>query len=113
MSKYYFLFWDKRQIRALLYRIYLNIFGIFLKIPILPMGFSWKWKCLTIWYRGNEYDCLFKKGRLIYQDIGTGAEFHSLKDINKFWREFETFSKNSLSNVGDFDDAWNEAGNKS
>ena len=102
MSKYYSLFCDGRQIPALLWRIYLNIFGIFLRISILPMKYSFRWKCLSIWYKGNQYDVICKKGRLIYQDVGTGGEFHRLSDINKFWREFEEFNRNNLSNVGDF-----------
>ena len=125
MSKYLPLHWDKRQIRSILYRIYINIFGIFLRIPLLPMRYSFRWKCLSIWYKGSEYDMIIKKGKLIYQDIGTGGEFSSLKDIDKFWEEYfdccakisekedkeyelykkdyEIFETNNLSNVGDFE----------
>jgi hypothetical protein len=88
MSKYIPLFWDWRQKRALFYRIYINIFGIFLRIPILPMSFSWKWKTFDIYYRGDDLICFWKKGKLRYQSLGCNGEFRSLKEVREFWKRY-------------------------
>lgn len=90
MSRYLPLFWDLRQIPALLYRIYINIFGIFLGIPILPLSIDFKYKTFDIWYKGTTVICYFKKGRLRYQAIiGGGLDVGRLEEIDKFWKEYE------------------------
>ncbi len=88
MSKYLPLFWDWRQKRALLYRIYINIFGIFLRVPILPMSIDFKYKTFDIWYRGDDLVCFWKKGKLRYQSITSSGQFNNLKEVDKFWADY-------------------------
>lgn len=83
------------QWRSLLYRIYINIFGIFLRIPILPMSVDFKYKTFDIWYKGTQVICYFKKGKLRYQAIiGGGVDFNKLSEIDKFWKDYEEAEKN-------------------
>ena len=81
------------QWKSFWYRVYINIFGIFLKIPILPMSFSWKYKTCDIWYRGDQVIIFYKKGIKRYQSIGCEGEFKSLKDIRKFWDEYYEYER--------------------
>lgn len=87
------------QWRSLLYRIYINIFGIFLKIPILPMGFSWQFKEIDIWYRGDDLICFFRKGKVKYQSITSSGEFNSLKEIDEFWKSYYKACEESDKNI--------------
>jgi len=73
----------RAQFKSLFYRIYINIFAIFLRIPILPMGFSWKWKTIDIYYKGDDLICYFKKGKVKYQSITSLGQFNSLKEIDE------------------------------
>jgi hypothetical protein len=85
--KWRFTTWNGfRQWRSLIYRIYINIFGIFLRIPILPLSISWKDKTLDIWYRGDELIILYKKGIRRYISLGCEGEFKSLREVDDFWR---------------------------
>lgn len=103
MSKYLPLFWDKCQIRALIYRIYINIFAIFLRILILPMGFSLKYKTIDIYYKGDDLIIFWKKGIRRYQSINSGGEFFTLKEVDEFWKRYREYCRNHLSNMGDFE----------
>ena len=76
------------QWRSLLWRIYINIFGMFLRIPVLPMGFSWRWKTFDIWYKGETLVCFWKKGKLKYQSLSSCGQFNSLAEVDKFWYSY-------------------------
>ena len=84
----------RAQFKSLFYRIYINIFGIFLKIPILPLSFSWKYKELDIWYRGDTVIIYYKKGIRKYISINCEGEFQSLAAIDKFWKDYFNACKN-------------------
>ena len=102
MSPYLPLNWKWRittkegrcQWKSGLYRIYINIFGIFLRIPILPLSFSWKYKQLEIYYKGDTVIIYCKKGIRRYISINCEGEFQSLAAIDKFWKEYEEYEKN-------------------
>lgn len=87
------------QWKSFWYRLYINIFGIFLRIPILPMGFSWKWKTFDIYYKGDDLVCFWKKGKLKYQSIISCGEFNSLKEIDKFWGDYNKFVEDDLGKI--------------
>jgi hypothetical protein len=99
MSKYYPLnlkwrFFTREgfaQPKSLFYRIYINVFGIFFKIPILPLSFSFKQKTIDIWYKGDQIIILYKNGIRKYLSIGCEGEFNSLKEIDKFWNDYNEF----------------------
>ncbi len=76
------------QWKSGLYRIYINIFGIFLKIPILPMSFSWKYKTFDFYYKGDDIFIYLKKGKIRYYSITSNGVFDSLKEIDKSWKEY-------------------------
>lgn len=78
----------RAQFKSLFYRIYINIFGIFLRIPILPMGVDFKGKTFDIYYKGDNLICYFKKGKLRYQSLVSSGQFNSLKEINEFWKRY-------------------------
>lgn len=80
-----------RQWRSLFYRIYINIFGIFLRIPILPISYSNH--ILWCYYKGDEAGWNFKKKYWISCGFsGTGefgdACFLSLKELDGQWNEY-------------------------
>ena len=82
----------RAQLKSLIYRIYINLFSIFLRIPILPLSFDWKFKTLNCYYKGDEIMIYIKKGKLRYISIcasGNGdfgdITFSSLKEMNDFW----------------------------
>ncbi len=85
MSKYLPLFWDWNQKRAVFYRVYINIFGIFLRIPILPLsidkiGFDF-------WYRGDNIFWSWKSKKWV--SIGCEGVFNTLSDIDQFWIDYK------------------------
>ena len=82
------------QWRSGLYRIYINIFAIFLRIPILPLSVSFKYKTLDFYYHGDTIIAYIKKGRVRYQSIGCEGTFDKLSDIKKFWNEYYEYEKN-------------------
>ena len=82
----------RAQWKSLIYRIYINLFGIFLRIPILPLSFDWKFKRLNCYYKEDEIMIYVKKGKLRYISIcasGNGnfgdVTFNSLKEMDDFW----------------------------
>ncbi len=101
MSKYLPLFWDNNQKRAVFYRVYINIFGIFLRIPILPMGRSklgidfhcyfddvvYKWP----WKQQNEYDKWISLGFTGTGEFGD-MTYPDLKSIRKDWEEYAKYN---------------------
>lgn len=91
----------RAQYKSLVYRIYINIFGIFLRIPVLPLSFDWKYKTLDCWYKGDTIMIYIKKGRLRYISVcasGNGSfgdtTFNSLKEIDDFWKSFKLEEEN-------------------
>mgnify|MGYP001602951501 CR=1 FL=1 len=75
----------RAQWKSLIYRIYINLFSIFLRIPILPLSFDWKFKTLDCYYKGDEIMIYVKKGKLRYISILSECNFNSLKKIDSFW----------------------------
>ena len=81
-----------RQWRSLFYRIYINIFGLFLRIPILPLSFD---KIgFDFWYKGDEVIWSWKKKKWISVGFsGTGEFgdvcFNTLKDLEAEWNNYE------------------------
>ncbi len=81
------------QWKSFFYRIYINIFGIFLRIPILPLKFSWRYKQLDIYYKGDQLIVFYKKGIRRYVSIGCEGEFRKLSEIDKFWKEYDNYER--------------------
>lgn len=79
------------QWRSLVYRIYINIFSIFLRIPILPMGFD---KIgFDFYYKGDTVIWSWKKKKWISCGFsGNGqfgdACFNTLKDLDNEWNKY-------------------------
>lgn len=95
------------QYKCALYRIYLNIFAIFLGFKIVPLGFTSKY--FEFWYKGDNILWLwpwYKKEQssrfISLLASGNGefgdATFSSLKEIDKFWEEYYEASNNN-SNI--------------
>lgn len=106
--KYFPLFWEPRQHKTCLYRIYLNIFALFLGIKFLPLKID-KFG-IDLWYKGDTLIWIFpwkrKNKELKWISLtfsGNGdfgdAKFKSLKELNNYWDEFENFERNNLDNV--------------
>jgi len=101
MSKYLSIDWKwqfftkmgRAQFKSFFYRIYINVFGIFLKIPILPMSVDWKGKTFDIWYRGDQLICYWKNGKLRYTSICCGGDFLSLAEVDKFWNDMDNIQR--------------------
>ena len=94
------------QLKTLMYSIYINIFGIFLRIPLLPLSFD---KIgFDFWYRGDTVIWSWKKKKWVSLSFsGTGefgddACFDKLSDLDKMWDEFMVFENNNLTN-NDYD----------
>jgi hypothetical protein len=92
-KKYLPLFWDLRQWRAVLWRIHINIFGIFFKIPLLPLGFD---KIgFDFYYKGDTLIWSWKQKRwisVLYSGTGEFGDacFDTLKDYDNFGKELDS-----------------------
>lgn len=89
-KKYYSLFWDKRQIKCLIYRIYLNIFGIFLGVKLVPLKISKLG--IEFWYKGDVVIWIFhwkRRNNYIWTSILSECNYESLKQLDEFWVEYE------------------------
>ena len=87
MSKYLPLFWDKRQIPALSYRVYINVFSIFLRIPLLPLSIDKT--SIDFYYRGDSIFWIWKKKKWI--SLSFEAEYNNLKEIRKEWEDYAKY----------------------
>lgn len=81
----------RAQFKSLFYRIYINIFGIFLRIKLLPMSYSRG--IIWFYYRGDEIGWHFKKKHWISCGFsGTGefgdAIYSTLKSMDKEWNDY-------------------------
>ena len=86
MSRYFPLFWDWHQKRALFYRIYINVFSIFLGIKLLPLGIYKD--SIDFYYKGDTVIFLYPKSRksgFKWVSMLSEGGFHTLKDLDKFW----------------------------
>jgi len=79
------------QWKSLFFRIYINIFSVFLKIPILPLAVNKTG--FFFYYIGDEVIWSWKKH--CYISIGFSgdgsfgdAEFKSLKELSLQWKEY-------------------------
>lgn len=72
------------QWRALVYRLYINFFGIFLGIKLLPMGISFK--DIDFWYKNDDIFWNFKKRK--WFSFGCEGEFRTLKEMDEFWENY-------------------------
>jgi hypothetical protein len=52
------------------------------------MGFSWKYKTIDIYYKGDDLIIFWKKGIRRYLSITSTGEFKSLKEVDKFWKDY-------------------------
>ena len=79
------------QWRSLIYRIYINIFGIFLRIPILPLGIDKIGP--EFYYRGDTIWWSWKKKKWISSGFSGDGSFgdacyDTLKDLDNNWKEY-------------------------
>ena len=93
MSKYLSLTWEYEW-KNLLLRVYINVFAIFLRIPLLPMSINKR--CIWFYYKGDEIGLIHFWRRSQFKWIsmlwsGTGefgsASFRSLKELDNYWIE--------------------------
>lgn len=100
----------KKQGKAFWYRVYVNIFAIFLRIPMIPL--SYHNGILWFYYYGDEIGYILnwrKKNKKKFISLlasGTGefgdAQFNSLKEINEFWNEFEVAIEKKHNEIQNF-----------
>ena len=84
----------KNQFGAVFYRIYINIFGIFLRIRLLPLSIDKT--AVRFWYKGDEIWWLFKKIRnKRWCSLGFSGDFSfgeamydSLKEMDEDWNKY-------------------------
>lgn len=90
-TKYYTIYWNLFKygnLKAFLYRIWINI-GIFLRLPIVPLGFSRtknEW-AFCFWRNYDEIWYIFKTKK--YISLNCNGTFNSLKEIDQFWEDWE------------------------
>ena len=91
MSKYLSLRWEKNQKKALFYSIYINIFAILLRIPIVPLSIDKS----RIWfyYKGDEVGFLYRRNNKYpfqsrWLSLLSEGSFNSLREIDKLWEEY-------------------------
>ena len=100
-KKYLKLFWDLRQYKAMLYRIYINIFGIFPGFNYLPLSIDKKG--IWFWYKGDEVYYLFKKkGDYRYVSLLCEGYFESLKEMDEFWDEYVEACRKGIKERDEF-----------
>lgn len=86
----------RAQFKSLFYRIYINIFGIFLRIPILPMGIDKD--SLSLYYKGDDIFWIWPWRRWYFikqynnhkkfMSLTSLGSFDTLKEIDDFWKEY-------------------------
>lgn len=86
----------RAQFKSLFYRIYINVFAIFLEIPILPFGFDKD--TLNLYYHGDEIFWIwpwrrdyFKKkynNGKPWMSLNCNGSFNSLAEIDEFWNSY-------------------------
>ena len=102
MPKYIPVHFLPGQWKASFYRIYINIFGIFFKIKLVPLRID-KFG-IDFWYKGDTVIWILpwkrknRKERWISMGFsGTGefgsAYFSSLAEMDKLWNEFMSYEK--------------------
>lgn len=101
--KFYFSTKEGRaQFKSLFYRIYINIFGIFIGIKIVPLRISKRY--IVFWYKGDEVWWKYPWKRKNKNDVwislgfsGTGefgdAIYPTLKSIDNAWDDYLKFEK--------------------
>ena len=86
----------RAQFKSFFYRIYINIFGIFLRIPILPLAIDKD--CLTFYRRGDDIFYIWPWRRWYFKQhynndkkfmsLNSHGTFDSLKEIDEFWASY-------------------------